>query len=83
MRKPVRKAISVRLGLDEDALVLVRLLFDGRDEALFAEQLREAALHLRGGHLHLGLARDDRVAHAGEEICNRIGHVRTLLTSCS
>src|SRR5439155_22980482 len=26
MRKPVRKAISVRLGLDEDALVLLKLL---------------------------------------------------------
>ena len=26
MRKPVRKAISVRLGMDEDALMLLKLL---------------------------------------------------------
>src|SRR5262249_12919862 len=48
--------------------------------ALVAQHLGEAQLELGGGDLDVRLARRDGVAHAGEEIGNRVGHSRSFVS---
>src|SRR5512140_1597986 len=63
----------------EGALHVVLLEGDFADEALVAQHLADALLHLAGGKIELLQPRALRVADAGQEICDRIGHAHLRL----